>query len=609
MNIYKNILLITIFLFSDFSKAQSLSDTLLMKSNLKLAPSLFESKPDSALHILNTSIEIAKGLNRKKEILMHYKYIAICHSQKGDFKTGEKICKNAIELYDTSMNALVLGDLYNNLAIMQMRQLDYKNSIYSYQKALEIAKSMNDEKLQIKIKFNLCALYTKIRNYDLSIQTNNELLDIITHKEKVDSIFIGNIYRNLGTAYFKKGNLEKYKNYFDLAYKLHLPNNSIDGLTEETGAFGEYYYIKKDYHTAIKWFEKNLEICRPANNYFAIAKTQISLGKIYFELKEYEKARQYIDSSILLSTKNKNTEDLTSANKLKSKILLTQDSLKQASLLLLRNDSINTDNVKKADIQNVQELATKFEVKEREQNIKEQEKIIIHTKEKNKTYLLIGILSTLSTIILSFLIYKLRKQKRLIEFQKQEIFHNNSNSLKQLINIFKNQPISESNTTKNQERMEALVLLNRMLFENGGQTTANLNDYLPALCKVKKITTDNKIDIQVQSSNITLGFNQLRDIGLIVNELTMNSIKYALHDIEKPIVTIHVSEVENFIHLTVQDNGKGIDTNKLNKNNTNGFGLQFVQLLVKQYNGTLKASNHNGAKFDITLKKISTETV
>lgn len=609
MNTYKITILIFFTSVYNLLNAQSLSDTLLIQSTLKQVPTLFDSKPDSAIHLLNTSLELAKALNRKKDILMHYKYIAICNSQKGDFKTGEKICKNAIELYDTTMNALVLGDLYNNLAIMQMRQLDYKNSINSYQKALEIAKSKNDEKLQIKIKFNLCALYTKIRNYDLSIQTNNELLNIVASKEKIDSNFIGNIYRNLGTAYFKKGNLEKCKTYFDLAYKIHKVRNNIDGLTEETGMFGEYYYIKKDYTNSIKWYENNLEICRPANNYFAIAKTQISLSKIYFELKEYEKATHYIDSAIALSTKNKNAEDLVHANTLKSKILLAQDSIKKASLLLLQNDSINIDNIKMADIKNVQELATKYEVKEKEQNIKDQEEIIIHTKEKNKTYLLIGILATLSTIILSFLIYKLRKQKRLIEFQKQEIFHNNSNSLRQLINIFKNQPVSENNTTENQERMEALVLLNRMLFENGGRTTANLNDYLPALCKVKKITTDNKIDIQVQSSNITLGFNQLRDIGLIVNELTMNSIKYAFHDIEKPIVTIHVSEVENFIHLTVQDNGKGIDTNKLNKNNTNGFGLQFVQLLVKQYNGTLKTTNQNGTKYDITLKKISTETV
>lgn len=604
MNTTKTIILFFFTLICNVVNAQTLTDTLLIQSTLKQVPTLFDSKPDSALHLLKTSLEIAKALNRKKDILMHYKYMAICNSQKGDFTTGEKICNNAIALYDTTMNPLILGDLYNNLAIMQMRQLDYKSSINSYQKALEIAKSKNDEKLQIKIKFNLCALYTKIRNYDLSIQTNNELLNIVSSKEKIDSNFIGNIYRNLGTAYFKKGNLEKCKAFFDLAYKIHTVKNNIDGLLEETGTFGEYYKIKKDYKNSIRWYENNLEIARPTNNYFNIAKTQISLGKIYFELKEYEKAKQYLDSSIKLSTKYKNTEDLESANKIKSKILLTQDSLEQASLLLLQNDSIRTDNIKKEDIQNVQDLATKYEVKEKEQNIKKQEQVITKTKAKNKTYLIIGLLATLSTLILSFLFYKIRNQKKQIEFQKQEILHNNSNSINQLINIFKNQTNTDNNTKENQQRMEALSLLNRMLYENGGQTTANINDYLPALCDLKKRTTEN-IDIQVNSSNITLGFNQLKDIGLLVNELTMNAIKYAFNGIEKPVITINVTDKENYIYLAVQDNGNGIDTHKLEPTNTNGFGLKYVQIIVKQYDGTINTTNTKGTKIDIKLKKLT----
>jgi two-component sensor histidine kinase len=537
--------------------------------------------------------------------LMHYKYIAICNAQKGDFVTGETICRNAIEYYDTTMNILVLGDLYNNLAIMQMRQLDNKNSINSFQKALEIAKTKNDEKLILKIQFNLSTLYTKIRNYDLSIKTNNDLLNIVTSKEKIDSVFVGNIYRNLGTAYFKKGNLEKCKNYFDLAYKIHKQKNDIDGLTEETGAFGEYYRIKKDYPNSIKWYQTNLEICRQSNNNFGIEKTHISLGKIYIELKDYEKATLYIDSAIFISKKYKNNEDLVHANSLKAKILLEQDSIKQASLVILQNDSIKADNAKKADIQNVQELATKYNVQEKEYKIKENEKVITTTKTKSKTYLLLGILASLSTLVLSFLFYKIHKQNKLIQIQKQEILHNNSNSLRNLKNILINQTSTSSNSLENQQRIEAIDILNRMLYENGGQTTANINDYLPALCNVKKITTDNKVDIQVTSTNITLGFNQLKDIGQIVNELTMNAIKYAFKDIEKPIIKINVFEKNNSIVLNIYDNGKGFNKAILENGNNTGFGLKYVNILVKQNNGTIDINTESGTQIAIKIKKIA----
>ena len=601
----KYIILLSIILLSNRVNAQSLSDTLQIQSTLKKVPTLFDSKPDSALNLLKASLELAKSLNRKKDILMHYKYMAICNAQKGDFSTGEKICRNAIECYDTTMNILVLGDLYNNLAIMQMRQLDNKNSINSFQKALEIAKSKNDEKLILKIQFNLSTLYTKIRNYDLSIKTNNDLLSIITSKEKIDSVFLGNIYRNLGTAYFKKGNLEKCKNYFDLAYNIHKPRNNIDGLTEETGTFGEYYRIKKDYPNSIKWYQTNLEICRQSKNNFGIEKTHISLAKIYFVSKDYQKATLYIDSAISISTKSKNNEDLVHANNLKAKILLEQDSIKQASLIILQNDSIKTANIKKSDIQNVQELATKYNVKEKELKIKENEKVITKTKSITKTYLLIGLLASLSTFVLSFLFYKIRKQNKLIQIQKQEILHNNSNSLRNLKNILINQTSTSSNSLENQQRIEAIDILNRMLYENGGQTTANINDYLPALCNVKKITTDNKVDIQVTSTNITLGFNQLKDIGQIVNELTMNAIKYAFEDTKKPIIKINVFEENNSIVLNIHDNGKGFNKAILENVNRTGFGLKYVNLLVKQNNGTIDINTQSGTQIAIKIKKIA----
>ena len=601
----KYLLFFPFIFISNIINSQSLSDTIQIQSTLKIVPSLFDSKPDSALNLLKSSLELAKGLNRKKDILMQYKYIAICNAQKGDFATGETICRNAIEYYDTTMNILVLGDLYNNLAIMQMRQLDNKNSINSFQKALEIAKTKNDEKLILKIQFNLSTLYTKIRNYDLSIKTNNDLLNIVTSKEKIDSVFVGNIYRNLGTAYFKKGNLEKCKNYFDLAYKIHKQKNNIDGLTEETGAFGEYYRIKKDYPNSIKWYQTNLEICRQSNNNFGIEKTHISLGKIYIELKDYEKATLYIDSAIFISKIYKNNEDLVHANSLKAKILLEQDSIKQASLVILQNDSIKADNAKKADIQNVQELATKYNVQEKEYKIKENEKVITTTKTKSKTYLLIGILASLSTLVLSFQFYKIHKQNKLIQIQKQEILHNNSNSLRNLKNILINQTSTSSNSLENQQRIEAIDVLNRMLYENGGQTTANINDYLPALCNVKKITTDNKVDIQVTSTNITLGFNQLKDIGQIVNELTMNAIKYAFDGVENPTIKINVFEKDNSIMLNIHDNGKGFNKAMLENENNKGFGLKYVNILVKQNNGTIDIDTEKGTLIAIKIKKIA----
>jgi len=340
---------------------------------------------------------------------------------------------------------------------------------------------------------------------------------------------------------------------------------------------------------------------------FERANIYTSLAENYLGLNDFSSATVYADSAVAISKRLNLLESLKASNKIKIKILAKQKDFQQAYTLAVFNDSIENRLTKMEDKKNVQELDVKYEVKKKDALNVQKDAVIKLTKAKSNTYLLLGFLATIAALVFFFLFYKIQKQNKLIENQKQEIFHNNSNSLKQLINIFKNQSNGESNAIENQQRVEALSILNRMLYENGGNSSANLNDYLPALCNVKKITTDNKVDIQVVASSINLGFNQLKDLGLIVNELTMNAIKYAFAGIEKPLIKISATENGSYLNLVVHDNGNGYIENQIVDSEASGFGLKFVKLLVDQYDGTLNITNDNGAKFDISIKKIASK--
>lgn len=84
-------------------------------------------------------------------------------------------------------------------------------------------------------------------------------------------------------------------------------------------------------------------------------------------------------------------------------------------------------------------------------------------------------------------------------------------------------------------------------------------------------------------------------LGIILNELLTNVFKYAFKDREDRRLSLSIDKTDRTVTLIVQDNGVGFDERTL-KNESPGFGLTVVKMLVEQSGGTYYQSNDNGAK-------------
>lgn len=113
----------------------------------------------------------------------------------------------------------------------------------------------------------------------------------------------------------------------------------------------------------------------------------------------------------------------------------------------------------------------------------------------------------------------------------------------------------------------------------------------------------NAVKINVETPHLKLKSNLLKDIGLIVNELTTNAIKYAFPGISNPSIAITVNMADDQqLKLQVKDNGKGLPENFNLNQQRSSFGLEFVNDLVAQHRGTINTYNNNGTCFDISLR-------
>jgi two-component sensor histidine kinase len=89
--------------------------------------------------------------------------------------------------------------------------------------------------------------------------------------------------------------------------------------------------------------------------------------------------------------------------------------------------------------------------------------------------------------------------------------------------------------------------------------------------------------------------------GLIINEIISNSLKYAFPDNRDGIIFVTLKVNKNKVRIEAGDNGVGMPEN-IDIKNTQTLGLQLVDILIEQINGSLELDSKKGTKFSIDFK-------
>ena len=90
-----------------------------------------------------------------------------------------------------------------------------------------------------------------------------------------------------------------------------------------------------------------------------------------------------------------------------------------------------------------------------------------------------------------------------------------------------------------------------------------------------------------------------------MSELISNALKHAFPEGRTGAVTVKMKPIENGdIELRVSDNGVGLEGG-LDIKNTESFGLQLVDMLTEQLQGTLSIDRNGGTTFAIVFQELS----
>lgn len=174
------------------------------------------------------------------------------------------------------------------------------------------------------------------------------------------------------------------------------------------------------------------------------------------------------------------------------------------------------------------------------------------------------------------------------EILLRELQHRMKNNL-QLVVSFLGLQIRQTKSDEARERISAVMdrvlaiglAHDQLSFKTSG-SSVNMQDYLNALCaNIDPHRPRVAIRVAVDAANIPL--DRAVPVGLIVNELVTNSIKYAFDEEGGTItITLHVDELIGEATLTVDDTGRGMSGAR-----PGAFGLRLVESLASQLGGRL----------------------
>ncbi len=198
-------------------------------------------------------------------------------------------------------------------------------------------------------------------------------------------------------------------------------------------------------------------------------------------------------------------------------------------------------------------------------------------------------------------------EKELILKETHHRIKNNMNIISALLKLQSDTQTNPETTSILQDafsRVQGMMVLYDKLYQSENHQQVSLKEYVPSLVHeiVQIFPQKEFVKIKTHIEDITLGERILSPLGIIINELITNSMKYAFRGRSDGLITIHASAKENLVTLTYQDDGVGMPES-ISFENSTGFGILLIKGLITQIHGSIRIDQKSGTKFVIEFEE------
>ncbi len=579
---------------------------------------------DSARYYFMEARTLAESTNFKKGLANSNNGLGSVYKRMGNYPQAIAHYKEALIAQEELENHAGISGALQNIGRAMYDIGNNNQAIEYYLKALAINR---EQELWEKAALNL----SNIALVHINQSEEHLALPYLKEIQTLPNISIkakGGLYNDLALVAKKEKDYNLALDYFNTSISY------FDSLGASTAIvrhnLADTYLDQQEYKKALAMATEALDAKRKSGNTSSVIYTLNLLSEIYLKTNQNEKARMMAEEALTLSKSIGSDDRRRQSLKYLSEAVSALGDYKQAWQIRLHYEQLKDSLFNQQKVQQQAAMLAIYETEKQQKtialqkaNLEVQEASLALSNARNNTLTLIIVAAGVLTLLLTYGFYNKYKSNQLLALQRnqleasdqekalllKEIHHRVKNNLQIISSILSIQSRKlEDGNAKNaveegRSRIKSMSLIHEKLYNNNQLSIIKMQDYMEELSDFlfKTYKPAGEVEKHIESGDITLDIDTAIPVGLILNELISNSLKYAFKENGHGKLNISLSKDDQYYWLKVADTGFGFPDNF---EELKSMGMRLVRSLTEQIGGILEVTNQNGTSFTIKFKPV-----
>lgn len=579
----------------------------------------------------NDALELFVSLKDSVYVSRCFNELGIANKMLGNYPEAISYYKQSLDISTAMNDSSRFANALNNLGNVLKNMGSLDTALTYYHKALEVHEARKDTLMQTNVLNNIGIIFGKIGVNDMALTYYH---DCIRLRELTNDTFkIPAVMTNLAESQEVLGRMDSAYHYARLALKLAIRRGVKGAAAAAHESLGDYKYNEGDYDSARYHFEESKLFYKIMDDKIGMVSNIYRLGKVDMGQNRLDEAESKFQKVIEFGNEMGTLFQSSNATLMLAEVYAKQGRYKEAYEYQVIHTALMDSLVTARQVAAVTKQMARFETERKQREIEllnkenEVQALRINREKTLRQSLIFGaILVLILALVLWNRARSLRNVNETLEYQKdvlerndhekevllKEIHHRVKNNL-QIISSLLSMHAREAKDddvvaalTEGKNRVRSMALIHQMFYQDTEDLTEiGLHTYAKELCEsiLSSYSIDrNKIDLNLDLDPVTINIDDGILLGLILNELVSNSVKYAFPDERGGSITVNLKQVGNRLNIVVRDDGIG--KNDVHGPESTSFGLKLVNSFIRKLKGTMVVKTDNGYCTEISIPHI-----
>ncbi|MEL6251182.1 MAG: tetratricopeptide repeat protein [Bacteroidota bacterium] len=610
--------------------AESVKDTFGLAGALSRMGSCHEilGNLDKSEEIRREALALYIIIGKKVDIGKQYTNLATIFDARGDLDSAIFFYEKSLKLYSEGGTAMDSAIVFNNLGIVYERKANYSQAADIYLWALRSFERAGHEYYTSFAHANLGNIFFLMEDNETAKHHFHRSLSI--KKKHEDRIGQAIVYNNLAKLYLSVPKIDSAIHFNEQSLMIRKNLKDTLGMIDVYINLGGIYREENDLAKGIPYLQKALDFAVVKAVKAQEARAAVQLGRAFVDTDQKRKAQEFIQRGLRLSSQGGEPETRLLAYQSLARLYEKTNNPKgfeyyDKAIELedsLRNDE-ETRKLTRLEMQYAFDKEKEFlELEQQKQELALNAELDRQRFQRNISFG--GIISGLIILLLLWRSYRIQKRNRaLLQTQNlhlEEALRDRENLLKEIHHRVKNNlqvvssllslqsrsiedPVALDAIEEGRNRVKAMGLIHQNLYQEENLIGVNLPQYIEKLTDnlldSYKIQ-DSKIHINRKVEELSIDVDTLIPVGLILNELISNSLKYAFKGREEGNISLFIGKSKEGLKIEVADDGVGLPKD-FNPQESKSMGFKLIRAFVQKMKANFEVISEQGTRVKIIL--------